>query len=234
MDKQHRSCIMKHHPTFHRFLSVKTLLYTGIAFCICIIGCLYYCNHLVKQAAEHKIYNTTTEIPHRNTALLLGTSPKLRNGEDNLYFLYRIQATADLYKAGKISYILISGDNSRSNYNEPESMKQALIRLGIPSKVIYLDYAGLRTLDSVVRAKKIFGQNSITIISQKFHNERAIFIAQAYGIDAIGYNAQNVSRLFGLKTRLREYFARVKMCIDILTHKQPRFLGEKIEIPVAP
>ena len=116
---------------------------------------------------------------------MLGTSPKLRNGEDNLYFLYRIQATADLYKAGKISYILISGDNSRSNYNEPESMKQALIRLGIPSKVIYLDYAGLRTLDSVVRAKKIFGQNSITIISQKFHNERAIFIAQAYGIDAL-------------------------------------------------
>ena len=105
---------------------------------------------------------------------------KLKNGNNNLYFDYRILAAVELYKAGKIKYILISGDNRKKDYNEPEEMKKALIQKGVPAKFIYLDYAGFRTLDSVVRAKEVFGQNQLTIISQRFHNERAIYLAEKF------------------------------------------------------
>ncbi|GAE84135.1 SanA protein [Bacteroides reticulotermitis JCM 10512] len=177
-----------------------------------------------------KLYSQVTEMPHNSVGLLLGTSPKLKNGNNNLYFDYRIQATANLYKARKIDYILISGDKRRDDYNEPEEMKQALIRKGVPLQAIYLDYAGLRTLDSVVRAKLVFGQNKLTVISQKFHNERAIYLAERNGIEAIGFNADDVSAYAGFKTQLRELFARVKMFADLATGKKPRFLGEHFVI----
>lgn len=211
--------------------SVKKILCFCIILCSILIGIITYCHFKIENSVSHKTYYTVSEIPYRTTALLLGTSPKLKNGKDNPYFLHRIQAAAQLYKAGKIKYLLISGDNSRNSYNEPESMKQALIRKGVPAHVIYLDYAGFRTLDSVIRSKEVFGQDSITVISQQFHNERAIYLAQEYGIDAIGYNAPDVPALFGIKTQLREYLARTKVFLDILTDKQPHFKGEKIKPP---
>lgn len=198
---------------------------------LCIIG-IVVCNQLIKRHAVQKLYTEVTNIPKNNVGLLLGTSPKLKSGNNNLYFDYRILATVDLYNAGKISYILVSGDNRKKDYNEPEEMKKALMRNGIPQRVIYLDYAGLRTLDSVIRAKEIFGQTRITIISQKFHNERAIYIAAKNGIDAIGFNANDVDTYSGFKTRIRELFARMKMFIDLAIEKQPKFLGEKVILPV--
>jgi SanA protein len=135
-----------------------------------------------------------------------------------------------LYNAGKIDCIIVSGDNHRRNYNEPEAMRKALVAKGIPNKAIFLDYAGFRTLDSVVRAKEIFGQDSYTIISQQFHNERAIFIAGKKKIDAIGFNARDAKLQYGYKTLIREVFARCKVFLDLLVGKQPHFLGEKIDI----
>lgn len=213
-----------------RFFSRKNILISCILLLLCVIGILFYCNKTVEDVALNKTHDKLAEIPYCQTALLLGTSPKLKNGKDNLYFIYRIKAAAELYQAGKIKYIIISGDNSKQSYNEPEAMKQALIQLSIPENIIYLDYAGFRTLDSVVRAKEIFGQNSITVISQQFHNERAIYLAEKYGIHAIGYNAQDVSIYSGFKTQIREYLARIKMFIDILVNKQPHFLGDRIEL----
>lgn len=125
----------------------------------------------------------------------------------------------------------MSGDNRRNDYNEPEEMKQALIATGIPEQQIILDYAGLRTLDSVIRAHLIFGLERFTLISQEFHNERAIFLAQQNHLQVIGYNAQDVSAYAGFKTNLRELLARVKVFMDIITDKAPKHLGEKIEIP---
>lgn len=188
------------------------------------------CNRKIKRFADSKTYTEVTAIPHNDVGLLLGTSPKLKNGNNNLYFDYRILAAAELYKARKIRYILISGDNRKKDYNEPEEMKKALIQKGVPESAIYLDYAGFRTLDSVVRAKEVFGQSRITIISQRFHNERAIYLAEQNGIDAIGYNAQDVNTYAGIKTNARELLARVKMFIDLAIDKQPHFLGEKIVI----
>lgn len=188
------------------------------------------CNELIVSSSCNKTYNDIAEVPYNKTALLLGTSPKLKNGNDNLYYVHRIEAAAKLYRAGKIKNIIISGDNRKKEYSEPEEMRQDLIAQSVPDSIIYLDYAGFRTLDSVVRAKEIFGQDSITIISQQFHNERAIFLSDRSGIYAIGFNAENVSKYYGFKTTVREYLARVKVFLDMAMNKQPHFLGERVEI----
>ncbi len=179
---------------------------------------------------ENQTFQSTEEIPHNRVGLLLGTSKFMANGDINLYYLYRIKAAEELFKAGKIDFILVSGDNGRIGYNEPLLFKNDLILLGIPEEKIVLDYAGFSTLDSVLRAQKIFGLNSFTVISQRFHNERAIFLAKQKGIAAIGFNAETVAGKYSVKTELREYLARTKACLDILFDSQPKYLGEKIAI----
>ena len=154
----------------------RKLLYTTLIIAILCVISIVVCNRTIKKHTVSKLYTEVNTIPSNNVGLLLGTSPKLKSGNNNLYFDYRILATVELYKAGKIKYILISGDNRKEDYNEPEEMKKALMQKGIPEKSIYLDYAGFRTLDSVVRAKEVFGQNRLTIISQRFHNKRAIYL----------------------------------------------------------
>lgn len=186
----------------------------------------------VKGCTDDRIHDSVEQIPYNRVGLVLGTNPKVKSGRDNAYFIYRINACVELYKANKISKILVSGDNHIKEYDEPESMKQALMAQGIPEEDIILDYAGFRTLDSIIRAKEVFCLNKFTIISQQFHNERAVYLALANDIDAIAYNAKEVksSRTF-LKTGvLRESLARVKMFIDVWFGKEPKFLGEKISI----
>jgi SanA protein len=187
-------------------------------------------NSLVKNAAKGKTFTSVINIKKNKVGLVLGTSKYLSNGTINLYFQYRIDATLELFNAGKIEFILISGDNSTKSYDEPTDFKNELIQRGIPANKIFLDFAGFRTLDSVVRAKEIFGQTSITIISQKFHNERAIYLAEKKGMIAIGFNAKDVKKSAGFKTILREYFARSKATIDLFFGVNPKFLGKKIAI----
>lgn len=208
----------------------KKLLLFGIITGAVGIFAILFSDWLVESTTEDLVYNSTKDIPFNKTGLLLGTSKTLLNGRTNLYYTYRINAATKLYKSGKIKYILVSGDNGSKNYDEPTTIKKDLVAKGIPSNRIFLDYAGFRTLDSVVRSKEVFGQNSITIISQQFHNERAIFIANRKGIKAVGYNAKDVSRKYGIKVKIRERFARVKMILDIIIGKQPKFLGAKITI----
>ncbi len=183
----------------------------------------------ISGSSEQYIYDNVEAIPDCKTGLVLG-SAKYINNHINPYFQYRIDAALELYHAGKIRYIVVSGDNGRHTYNEPLDMKNDLIAGGIPDSVIYLDYAGFRTLDSVIRMNKIFGQEKFIIISQKFHNERAVYIARKNDLEAYGYNAKDVGRRFGFKTMQREKLARIKVYIDILFGKNPKFLGEKIEI----
>ena len=198
-----------------------------------IMSCIFiwFANHRIVRASNNLTYNNIENIPYNHSGLLLGTSKHLKSGSPNPFFDTRIEAAATLYKTGKIKYIVASGDNSKKHYNEPQQMKDDLIALGVPDSVIYLDYAGFRTLDSVVRMKKIFGQKQFTVISQKFHNERAIYIAQHYGLSAIGYNAEDVGGYNGEKVAFRERFARVKVFVDFLTGKKPKFLGEEVLIP---
>ncbi len=187
-------------------------------------------NLIVEKSTNKKVFCSTSEIPYNKVGLLLGTSKNLSNGNINLYYQYRLEAACQLFNSGKIDFILVSGDNSTKYYNEPTTIKNDLIKMGIPSDKIFLDYAGFRTLDSVIRSKEIFGQENITIISQQFHNKRAIFIASRKGINAVGFNAKDVTKNYGFKTNFRERFARVKMMLDLISSKNPKFLGEKIEI----
>ncbi|MEL6672674.1 MAG: ElyC/SanA/YdcF family protein [Bacteroidota bacterium] len=184
----------------------------------------------VSQSAKGRMFDDIKQLPSQRVGLLLGTSKYTTRGTHNLYYKYRIQAAVKLYQAGKIRYILVSGDNGTTSYDEPSTIKEDLIRNGIPASRIYLDYAGFRTLDSIVRAKEIFGQKKLVVISQQFHNERALFLADAKGLEAVAFNAQDVSRSYGFKVQLREYLARVKVMLDLLIGKQPKFLGEKIVI----
>lgn len=187
-------------------------------------------NKIIRNSSKNRLYGSSAQIPYNKVGLLLGTSKYLSNKTINQYYQNRIDATVSLYKAGKINYIIVSGDNSRKEYDEPTTIKNDLISKGIPADKIILDYAGFRTLDSIVRCKKIFGQNSITIISQKFHNERALFIAKHKGIKAVGYNAKDVQKYYGFKTQMREKFARVKTMIDLFFVVDPKFLGKPIEV----
>ncbi|MDM1528337.1 SanA/YdcF family protein [Myroides odoratimimus] len=191
---------------------------------------IWFANYRVTNTTKDQLYNSVHEIPHNKVGMVLGTTKLLAGGYVNYYFTYRIEATAALYKAGKIDYIVVSGDHSRNDYNEPKDMEQALIERGVPKEKIYLDYAGLRTLDSVYRMNVIFGQDSFTIISQPFHNERAVYIANHLDLNTVAYNAQDVSRNYGFKTMLREKFARVKVLLDNLINKKPKYLGAPVLI----
>ncbi|MFC2114184.1 vancomycin high temperature exclusion protein [Bacteroidota bacterium] len=192
---------------------------------------LLVCNLHVYLLSRHLQYKSVLEVPAHKAGLVLGTSKYLRNGGSNQYFLNRIMAAVVLYRAGKVEYLILSGDNRHSSYNEPLMMKKELMRLGVPEEVIYLDFAGFRTLDSVVRCKEIFGQQEIIIISQSFHNRRALFIAKMNGIEAIGFNAPDILSFTAFRTKFREIFARVKMLLDVYIFKtKPHFLGDKIRL----
>ncbi|WP_417600027.1 SanA/YdcF family protein [Owenweeksia hongkongensis] len=199
----------------------------------CIAGMLglAYSYIAVERYSSPLVFDDIEKLPATKVAVLLGTSSNLVNGGKNQYFENRMNAAAELYKSGKVEYLLVSGDNRQRNYNEPVAMQAALIKRSVPQDKIVLDYAGFRTLDSMVRAKRVFGQSKFIVVSQKFHNERAVYIAHHRGIDAVGFNAADVEIAAGFKTQLREVLARFKMMLDLyLLKTEPHFLGDKIVI----
>jgi len=209
---------------------IKKILFGLLSLVVLFVIVLFLCDYAIDYATKDKTYTSTEKIPKNSVGIILGTAKKLTNGLPNAYYANRIKATVTLFNAQKIDFILVSGDNGSIYYNEPKTIKKDLVTAGIPEEKIFLDYAGFRTLDSMVRAKHIFGLDSATIISQEFHNDRAIYIAQKKGLNAIGFNAKDVFGANGLKVKVREYFARVKVFLDLLTNKQPKFYGEKVEI----
>ena len=204
----------------------KYLFITILVFIVVIM----FMNWLIISESKQYLYNDIEKIPNNKVGLVLGTSKYFLTGERNPYFKNRIIAATKMYESGKIKYIVLSGDNSEKYYNEPVTMKKELVKYGIPENVIYLDYAGFRTWDSVLRCNIIFGQEEFTIISQKFHNARAVFIARKNGIKAIGFNADDISISRSLRTRVREIFARIKVFIDLSIGKDPKYLGDEIII----
>ncbi|HRD53041.1 MAG TPA: ElyC/SanA/YdcF family protein, partial [Flavobacteriales bacterium] len=185
---------------------------------------LVTCDQVIKVRSKHYLHDSIAATPVNEVGLVLGTSDRARGGGTNLFFKHRIEAAAALYRTGKVKHLLVSGDNGTLSYNEPRQMRRALMAAGVDSAAITLDFAGFRTLDSVVRAKKVFGQQAFTVISQRFHNERAVYLARHHGIDAIGFNAADPPPRWSIRTWLRERLARVKLFIDLLVGKEPRFL----------
>ena len=189
------------------------------------------CDAWVRRAGGAHCHAETSGVPKTGVAVVLGCSPRLADGRVNLFFTRRIQAAAQLYHSGKARALIVSGDNSTKHYDEPTAMKDALIQAGVPAAAIHCDYAGFRTLDSVVRAQAVFGQRQFIIVSQRFHNERAVFLARRHGLEAHGFDAPGVSRRIAPTTHLREYLARVKAVLDVtLLRTRPKYLGPPIEI----
>lgn len=207
------------------FISLGAFILLGIAFSL-------YANIRVVKTTEDRMYSTVESVPYNKVALLLGTNPLNKWGRPNPYFTNRINTAAGLYHAGKIDFIIASGDNHTRQYDEPTAMRDSLMAHGVPEDRIILDFAGFRTLDSVVRAKEVFGCDTLTIVSQADHNARALYLARANGIEAVAVSAPfRAGRLVRTRLALREWLARDKMMLDIWVGKQPHFLGEKIEIP---
>lgn len=209
----------------------KKIFFIGLIFFGISVLFIFWSNFKINAESEDYVTSKLSKLPNEKTGLLLGTSKTLSNGAPNTYFFNRIFAAANLYKSGKVQNIIVSGDNSKKDYNEPEEMKNELIKAGVPADKIFEDFAGFRTLDSVIRAKEVFGQNSYIIISQRFHNERAVYLARKHGIEAFGYNAEDVNKYAGLKTNAREKLARAKVFWDFMFGVEPKFGGDKVLIP---
>ncbi len=188
----------------------------------------------VNRRSEPKLFDDVDAIDHNRVGLLLGTRPYLDNGQRNRYYQYRIDAAVALYEAGKIEVILVSGDYHNAQYNEPDSMRLDLMARGVPAEAIVADYAGFRTLDSLLRCQQVFGVDAVTVISQPFHNRRSVVIAEHHGIAAIAFNARDVSRRDGMRVQLREKLARVKMLWDLCVGRQPQRRRGRTEPPLPP
>jgi SanA protein len=173
-----------------------------------------YANITAVWASRGRIFDDPAKVPVTKVGLVFGTTDRI-NGRENLYFRYRIDAAERLWKLGKVQTLLLSGSHSEPYYDEPEKMKRALVGRGIPEDRIRCDNEGIRTLNSVVNAKEVFGAEPVLFISQRFQNERALYLAKAYDIDAYAFNARDVETHEGLKTKLREVGARVKMWLDV-------------------
>lgn len=211
-------------------LSLKRVLILLLVLPLLAAGAVWACHAWVEKTAHAVCYDDVEQVPAADVALVLGCSPKI-GSRPNLFYDYRIDAAVVLYQAGRVKGFIVSGDNSTRQYDEPTAMRQSLMDAGIPAGVIYCDYAGFRTLDSVVRAHEIFGQKKFIIVSQRFHNERAVFLARRWGLDPVGFNARDVSRRVAPSTYLREYLARVNAVLDVtLLQTGPKFYGPKIEV----
>ncbi|MEZ4686973.1 MAG: ElyC/SanA/YdcF family protein [Bacteroidia bacterium] len=194
---------------------------------------IFFSHTYVEKSTAALLHDEISQLPDVDVGLVLGTSAKNAWGNTNIFFKYRMDAAAALYKAGKVKHLLLSGDNHSRSYNEPEAMRRALMARGLPAHAVTLDFAGFRTFDSVVRADKVFGQKQFIVISQPFHNSRAVFIARQKGLQAWGFNAQKVAAKISPKTCIREYFARVKAVLDVhVLGTEPRFLGKREKITV--
>ncbi len=212
-----------------RRLSAWSLLPLFAAFVGLLL--IFLCDRQVERSSFGRHTDRLDELPSLPVALVLGCSATVDGDRPNLYFTRRMDAAARLYHAGKCRLLLVSGDNGRKDYDEPSRMAAALVERGVPEGAIARDYAGFDTLDSVLRAREVFGLESFIVVSQAFQNERAIHIARHHGIDAWGWNAADVSLGGGLRTRLREKLARVKTLCELhLLNSGPKYLGPKIAL----
>lgn len=186
---------------------------------------------MISATAAH-LFADATLIPARDVALVLGTGPRVGRFQ-NPFFEARMDAAAKLWRAGKVRHLLLSGDNGRRDYDEPTAMRDALIGRGVAATALTLDYAGFRTLDSMERARQVFSLRQVIIVTDGWHQPRALFLARAAGLDAVGFSSSDVPWSMSVRTRVREWLSRVKALADIyVLHTRPKFLGESVHLPL--
>lgn len=219
----------KKKAAYKHILSKRRMLIFIMLFPLLVVLCLLSADAYVGSSCHGQLYQNADKVPHCSAALILGCG-KYVDGRINLYYQFRIDAAVELWKAGKIDAIVVSGDNSRKDYDEPGMMKADLVGRGVPEEFITQDCAGFRTLDSVVRAEKIFGLKNYIVVSQRFHCQRSVYLASQSGQSVIGYCAADVGGGAGLKIRVRESLARTKAVMDVIFSKSPKFLGKQEEV----
>ncbi|MGC9538477.1 SanA/YdcF family protein [Streptomyces sp. UG1] len=168
---------------------------------------------------------TTADAPRTDVAVVFGAG--LWDGEPSPYLAHRLDAAAELYRAGRIEVVLVTGDNSREEYDEPDAMRAYLTRHGVPDSRIVSDYAGFDTWDSCVRAKKIFGVDEAVLISQGFHIRRAVALCQEAGVASYGVGVDAKHDATWYYGGTRELFAAGKAALDAVFEPDPRFLGRQ-------
>ncbi|MFV0136126.1 vancomycin high temperature exclusion protein [Streptomyces sp. HMX87] len=167
--------------------------------------------------------HTTADVPRTDVAVVFGAG--LWDGEPSPYLAHRLDAAADLYRAGRVKVVLVTGDNSRKDYDEPDAMRSYLVRHGVPDRRIVSDYAGFDTWDSCVRAKKVFGVERAVLISQDFHIRRAVALCEEAGVASYGVGVAAVHDLTWYYGGAREVLAAGKAALDAAFEPDPRFLG---------
>ena len=189
------------------------------------------CNRWVVNSSDAYIYDNWSLLPENDVGIVLGTSNFTRDGKPNPHFAGRIHAAVELYQIGKIKKLIVSGANPDSTYNEPRKMWQELTKQGVPASDITMDFAGFRTLDTIVRAQQVFSLTRATIITQRYHAYRAVFIGKKLGMNVVAYAAPGDEPGFDPRLTLREWLARFRVVLDIfLLQTEPKFLGEPVNV----
>ena len=211
---------------------LRILVWSALYLTLGIVLVILACNCWLLAANGARIFSAGTDVPVRAVAIVLGTSPRVGRWK-NSFFEGRMDAAAQLWRGGKVRHLLVSGDNSRPDYDEPTAMRDALIARGVPARAITLDYAGFRTLDSLVRAREIFGLHDLIIVTDDWHQPRAIFLAAAAGLDPLGVSSAELPWSMSGKTRIREWLSRVKAVADVcVLRTKPKFLGDPVQLPL--
>ncbi len=219
------------HPAKKRLRLLAIGLAALVTFPLSALVLIVVAKREVESAAQGRVATSVEDVPPAPVALVLGCSRYFDDGTENPFFSARMRAARELYEADAVEYLLVSGDNSRVGYDESSDMRAALMEQGVPEDRIVCDYAGFSTLDSVLRAREVFGQERFVVVSQAFHVRRALYIARANGMDATGYAADSVGGAGGRIVRLRESLARVKVLLDVrVLERSPKFLGEPVVI----
>jgi len=211
----------------------RALLFSLTAFLL-LIAFILAANFWVIRRTRDGIITRAAALPQNDVTMILGTSRTVRGRWVNPFFEGRMNAAAELYREGKTRHFLVSGDNGHEGYDEPTWMRDALVTRGVPASAITMDFAGFRTLDSMARAKAVFGLQRFTIITDDFHEPRAIFLARSYGLDVVGYPSASIPFRWSKMTRARELISRTVACVEVYAlHTKPRYFGPKVEIQLA-
>jgi SanA protein len=215
-------------------VKIRRIIRITLLLTLALVLVIIACNAWLLIANRERIFHDHTALQPRDVALVLGTAPRLGRGLKNPFFEGRMDTAAKLWRDGKVRHLLVSGDNGQREYNEPVAMRDALVARGVPVSSITLDYAGFRTLDSLVRAREIFGVNRLVVVTDDWHQPRTLFLASAAGLDAVGACSVDVPWQISKMTRVREWLSRVKAVADIyVLRTKPKFLGGKIALPIA-
>ena len=211
-----------------------------LCFLLCVVAVVLMAGALawlaerrLDRAAEANSFSDVGKVPAVDVALVLGTAPIGPEGGPNRYFVYRLDAAAALYKAGMAKYLIVSVTRD-GRYDEPTAMRAGLIERGVPEEAIYRDFDGDRTLESIVRARRIYGQTRLVIVSQRFHLSRALFLARHAGMDAWGFEARDVDTPYSILTELRRYPSALRAYWDVWMKTAPAELGKPVAIGVDP